>query len=123
MTAPCEIAVVPEPAGLFRHDREPVDYYPYTWLRMSLTEGRFHQVRKMVAGLGHRCIRLIRVSIEDLVVDGLEAGEVREVEEKMFFERLKIANWQSDGRQSDGRPIQRGADGPMGRSTDGPAGI
>ena len=102
VTAPCEVVVVPEPAGLFGHDRELRDYWPTTWLRMSLTEGRFHQVRKMVAAVGHRCIRLIRVSIEDLALDGLAAGGVREIEEGLFFEQLKIGNWRS-------------ADGPTGR--------
>ena len=90
VTAPCEVAVVPEPVGLFRHAAETPDYWPYTWLEMSVTEGRFHQVRKMVAAVGHRCIRLIRVAIEDLRLEGLEAGEVREVGEDVFFGMLKI---------------------------------
>jgi 23S rRNA pseudouridine2457 synthase len=57
---------------------------------MVLAEGKFHQVRKMVAAVGHRCIRLLRVSIEGLELDGLAAGGVREVEAAEFFERLKI---------------------------------
>lgn len=93
MTAPCEVMAVPEPAGLFRHEKETTDYWPVTWLQMSLTEGRFHQVRKMVASVGHRCIRLIRVSIEDLRLEGLGVGEVREIEEGRFFEMLKIGDW------------------------------
>jgi 23S rRNA pseudouridine2457 synthase len=93
VTAPCDVVVVPEPVGLFRHPEEREDYWPVTWLRVSLTEGRFHQVRKMVAAVGHRCIRLVRVSIEDLALGDLGPGEVREVEERIFFEQLKIGNW------------------------------
>jgi 23S rRNA pseudouridine2457 synthase len=69
---------------------EEEGFVPVTWLRIVLTEGKFHQVRKMVAAVGHRCIRLLRVSIEGLELDGLAAGGVREVGAAEFFERLKI---------------------------------
>jgi 23S rRNA pseudouridine2457 synthase len=89
VTAPCEAEVIPEPVGVV----EPAarkDYFPVTWLRITLTEGKFHQLRKMVDAVGHRCMRLIRVSIEELSLAGLAAGGVREVEQGFFFERLKI---------------------------------
>jgi 23S rRNA pseudouridine2457 synthase len=59
-------------------------------LEISLTEGKFHQVRKMVAAVHHKCIRLIRTSIEDIQVKDLSPGEVKEVEEQYFFEKLKL---------------------------------
>ena len=89
-TAPCEADLLPEPVDLFGHPSEKKDYVPYSWLRIALTEGKFHQVRKMVSAVGHRCIRLIRVSIEDLRLGGLEPGGVRELEEGEFFRLLKI---------------------------------
>ncbi|HEV3324388.1 MAG TPA: pseudouridine synthase [Puia sp.] len=104
VTAPCAVervgeedvlaAGVPPPqaadggAGVAAGEEE--GYVPVTWLRIVLTEGKFHQVRKMVAAVGHRCIRLLRVSIEGLELDGLAAGGVREVGAAEFFERLKI---------------------------------
>jgi 23S rRNA pseudouridine2457 synthase len=93
ITAPCQAEIIAEPEGLFHHAAEIRDYIPFTWLRLTLTEGKFHQVRKMVAGVGHRCIRLIRVAIEDLELEGLEPGGVREFGEEDFFRRLKIGNW------------------------------
>lgn len=92
MTAACEADCLPEPAGLFTYPGEKMDYVPFTWLRITLTEGKFHQVRKMVSAVGHRCIRLIRVSIEDLLLDGLEPGGVREMGEEDFFRLLKIGS-------------------------------
>ena len=89
-TAPCEAELIEEPMGLFPRAEETPDYVPVSWLRITLTEGKFHQVRKMVAAIGHRCIRLVRVSIEELTLDGLGAGEVREVEQAQFFAQLKI---------------------------------
>jgi 23S rRNA pseudouridine2457 synthase len=62
---------------------------------MSLTEGKFHQVRKMVRTVRHRCKRLIRASIENLELGNLPPGGVREIEETEFFRLLKIDNWQS----------------------------
>jgi 23S rRNA pseudouridine2457 synthase len=44
----------------------------------------------MIAAIRHKCKRLIRISIEDLELDGLKAGEVRELEEEVIFKKLKI---------------------------------
>lgn len=63
---------------------------PHTWLRITLTEGKFHQVRKMVAAVGHRCKRLIRISIEDMQLGNLKAGEVLEMDQASFFKLLHI---------------------------------
>lgn len=89
-TAPCEAEIVEKPATLFASKAETTEYVPYTWLRITLTEGKFHQVRKMVGTLRHRCVRLVRESIEDLELGELPAGGVKEVEEEEFFRRLKI---------------------------------
>lgn len=93
-TSPCEVDIVPEPENLFHHAFETRDYIPHTWLSITLTEGRFHQVRKMVAAVRHKCKRLIRTSIEDISLGNLQPGEVQEWEETSFFEHLKIADWQ-----------------------------
>jgi 23S rRNA pseudouridine2457 synthase len=92
-TAPCEVAIVERPAHLpeLAHEHNP--YIRSTWLQITLTEGKFHQIRKMVHTVKHRCQRLIRVSIEDIALDDLPSGGVREVEEAAFFEQLQIHNW------------------------------
>ena len=48
------------------------------------------QVRKMIAAIRHRCKRLIRVAIEDLSLDDLDAGAVKELDEAQFFRLLKL---------------------------------
>ncbi|MBB1061523.1 pseudouridine synthase [Marilutibacter spongiae] len=45
--------------------------------RLSLTEGRYHQVRRMFAAVGNHVEALHRVRIGGLAVDGLAAGEWR----------------------------------------------
>jgi len=47
----------------------------------------------MVDALHHRCVRLIRQSIEELELMDLAPGEVRETEEAEFFRRLKIGQF------------------------------
>lgn len=90
-TPPCEVDIVEQPENLFPHQLELRDYVPHTWLSISLYEGKYHQVRKMVFAAGHRCQRLIRTSIEDLQLGTLAPGAVREMNEKDFFESLKLA--------------------------------
>ena len=89
-TPPCSVDIIDEPKDILPADFPISTYQPYTWLSMTLTEGKFRQVRKMVEAVRHRCVRLIRESIEDLHLDGMKPGEVREINEKDFFEKLKI---------------------------------
>jgi len=92
ITTPCEVEIVAKPPGISIQKGEERDV-PHTWLLITLTEGKYHQVRKMVRAARHRCKRLIRMSIENLVLGDMQPGEVREIEENDFFEKLKIANW------------------------------
>lgn len=92
-TPPCEVELVENPLNLFEHQKELRPYAPHSWLSITLNEGKFHQVRKMVSAVNHPCKRLIRVSIEDLELGDLEPGAVREIEEGTFFELLKISDW------------------------------
>ena len=90
ITQPCEVEIVQDPGDYFNDTKPLMLRPPYTWLLLTLTEGKFHQVRKMVAAVNHQCRRLIRVAIEDLTLGDLPAGAVREVDEETFFGRLKI---------------------------------
>jgi 23S rRNA pseudouridine2457 synthase len=89
-TLPCEINRVEELPALFSSGLSIRNGVPNTWLEISLMEGKFHQVRKMVAAVHHKCIRLIRISIEDIDVKGIAPGQVLEIDEELFFKRLKI---------------------------------
>lgn len=90
VSSPCDIEIVEKPENLFKAGYEITPYLDYTWLLITLTEGKFHQVRKMVDAVGHRCVRLIRLSIEDLTLDDLQPGCVKEIDEATFFEKLHI---------------------------------
>lgn len=91
-TSPCEVSLTEKPDWLPARDYELKDFIPHSWLYITLTEGKFHQVRKMVSAIRHPCQRLIRVSIEDLHIGDLQPGQVREIPENEFFKLLKIAH-------------------------------
>jgi 23S rRNA pseudouridine2457 synthase len=93
-TTPCDVKIITNPEALYDLGERLTAYQPFTWLLITITEGKFHQVRKMIAATGHKCKRLIRISIEDMELDGLKAGAVRELEEKEFFKKLRIENYE-----------------------------
>ena len=90
ITTACEVSRVERPENLFSSGYVLREDVPSTWLHITLTEGKFHQVRKMVAAVHHRCKRLIRISIEGIHLENLLPGEVREIEGSDFFEKLRI---------------------------------
>ena len=93
ITPPCDVQIVAKPERLYKGEFDFKDEWPHTWLRITLTEGKYHQVRKMVFEAGHRCLRLIRLSIEDMELGDMQPGEVREMDEEEFFGKLRIENW------------------------------
>ncbi len=52
---------------------------PTSWLSITLTEGKFRQVRKMTSAVGFPTLRLIRVRVGNIELGNLKAGEVREI--------------------------------------------
>ena len=89
-TSPCEVSIVTTPPIHFNSHYKMIDKIHYTWLSISLTEGKYHQVRKMVSAVHHKVKRLIRINIENLHLADLQPGEIKEIEEKAFFELLNI---------------------------------
>jgi 23S rRNA pseudouridine2605 synthase len=49
-------------------------------VELVLHEGRKHQVKRMLAAVGHPVLRLHRVAYAGLTLEGLELGECRELE-------------------------------------------
>ena len=54
---------------------------PTSWASIIIREGKNRQIRKMTAGVGFATLRLIRVRIGDVKLEGLKSGEVLEVDE------------------------------------------
>ena len=68
--------VFPERARKIRDER----HGPTSWVSITLTEGKFRQVKKMTAAVGFPTLRLVRVRIGNEKLGKMEAGEVKEIE-------------------------------------------
>jgi 23S rRNA pseudouridine2605 synthase len=52
-----------------------------TWIRVVLTEGKNREIRRMLAKLGHKVMRLKRIAIGPVKLDKLPKGKARRVSE------------------------------------------
>jgi 23S rRNA pseudouridine2457 synthase len=81
ITKPCKASVLQNvsenPAISYRKIRDD-RHGPTSWVSITLTEGKFRQVRKMTAAVGFPTLRLIRVRIGNEKLT-LKSSQVREV--------------------------------------------
>lgn len=61
---------------------------PDSWIRLTLTEGKNRQVRKMTAKVGFPTLRLIRERIARLSLSGLDPGEMRHLSKQEVYRSL-----------------------------------
>jgi len=80
MTKPCKAYLVDAVTHLPFENRHVRDerHGPKSWASITLTEGKFRQVRKMTAAVGFPTLRLIRVRIGNIHLSN-SAGNVTEV--------------------------------------------
>lgn len=80
-TRPAQVQILPTEPLL--PPREPPIRFrknvPTAWLELTLTEGKNRQVRRMTAAVGFPTLRLVRVAIAHLCLDGLQPGEWRDL--------------------------------------------
>ena len=89
LAKPYAVKIINNPSALYKYATDPREIYPHTWLLITLREGKFRQVRKMVLALRHRCLRLVRLSISNILLDNLAPGKVKELNEEEFYNLLK----------------------------------
>lgn len=91
-TLPCQAEIIPEPKNI--QERNPPIRFrkniPTTWVSMTLIEGKNRQVRRMLAKVGFPCLRLIRVSIENLSLKQMKIGDVMEISQINIYQKLKL---------------------------------
>jgi 23S rRNA pseudouridine2605 synthase len=80
-TAPAQVRALPVLSGRGK-----------PWYEITLTEGRYHQVRRMFERIGQGVLKLKRVRIAFLTDDGLELGQFRHL---TAGEVARLKNWKA----------------------------
>ena len=77
-TLPCKTLILKDEPKLPARGRKIRDpkHGPTSWISITLCEGKNRQIRKMTAAVGFATLRLVRVRIGKIHIDGLMAGEV-----------------------------------------------
>jgi 23S rRNA pseudouridine2605 synthase len=63
-----------------------------TWIKIVLAEGKNREIRRMLASLGHKVMRLIRTSIGPIELDRLPKGKCRKLSELEIGVLRKLAD-------------------------------
>jgi ribosomal large subunit pseudouridine synthase E (EC 5.4.99.-) len=63
---------------------------PTSWLSITITEGKYHQVRKMTAKIGFPTLRLVRYSIENLNLTSIEINKPIQFSKKQIYRLLNM---------------------------------
>lgn len=81
ITKPCKVKLIDTPNFAERSKKIRDDRHgPTSWISITLTEGKFRQVRKMTSAVGFPTLRLVRIRIGNIHLNNLQSGEVIEVE-------------------------------------------
>jgi 23S rRNA pseudouridine2457 synthase len=83
ITRECDARIITEKPDFPERGRKIRDerHGPTSWVSITVTEGKFRQVRKMTAAVGFPTLRLVRVRIGNIHLNNLQPGEVREISE------------------------------------------
>lgn len=78
-TRPAQVHLLEAPPTL--PERTPPIRYrahvPTAWLQLTLTEGKKRQVRRMTAAIGFPTLRLVRIAVGHITLEGLAVGDVQ----------------------------------------------
>lgn len=81
LTRPAQVERLETPPDLPERP-VPIRYrknVPDCWLKLTITEGRNRQVRRMTAAVGHPALRLVRWAVGTVTLAGLAPGEWQEL--------------------------------------------
>ena len=83
ITKPAKVRMIDQPVV---EPRQPPirirKHIPDTWLEIAITEGKYHQIRKMCAAIGFPVLRLIRIQIGHYRIPDMCIGKVHIIQDQ-----------------------------------------
>ena len=79
-----------------------------TWIRLVVNEGRPHLVKRLCEAVGHPVVRLYRASYAGVTVEGMMAGELRELTKAELHELRQGSAKESRAQLPPRRDARRG---------------
>jgi 23S rRNA pseudouridine2457 synthase len=83
VTRKCEASILSQPPAFPERGKKIRDerHGPTSWISITVTEGKFRQVRKMTSAVGFPTLRLVRVRVGNVHLGDLQPGNVQETEQ------------------------------------------
>lgn len=80
-TKPCKVSLLENPPVLPKRAKKIRDerHGPTSWISITLTQGKFRQVRKMTSAVGFPTLRLVRVRIGSHTIGQMQPAEVAQI--------------------------------------------
>ncbi|WP_299525361.1 pseudouridine synthase [Winogradskyella sp.] len=75
-TKKCKVEILKDTSHIYNRFVRDEKHGPTSWIGVTLTEGKFRQVRKMTACVGFPTLRLVRVRIGNFELDTMQPGDV-----------------------------------------------
>jgi len=79
ITKPCKAYILDDISNIPKRFVRDIKHGETSWLSITLTEGKFRQVRKMTAKVGLPTLRLVRVRIGNYKLGDMQPSELREI--------------------------------------------
>jgi 23S rRNA pseudouridine2457 synthase len=80
-TRPCKAILLRAPPSLPKRAKKIRDerHGPTSWISITISEGKFRQVRKMTSAVGFPTLRLVRFRVGEFTIENMDAGEARKI--------------------------------------------
>ena len=84
-TKPCKAELLRDSSHIFERFVRDERHGKTSWLSITISEGKFRQVRKMTSAIGYPTLRLVRVRIGDYKLENLNPGELTAINYQQSF--------------------------------------
>lgn len=79
ITKPCNAFILKDTSAIIYRFVRDKRHGKTSWISITLTEGKFRQVRKMTAKVGFPTLRLVRIRIGNIYCNEMQFGDVIEL--------------------------------------------